>query len=91
MKRLWPSFFPNTDGIIFVVDAQDAERDVKMLNALGEHLTLESVPLMLIINSSSVDTSVYSRANMGNRPVKVVHVDLMNSFQKHKSLMDWFR
>ncbi|XP_056404796.1 uncharacterized protein LOC130296821 [Hyla sarda] len=60
MKQLYPLYYPDTDGVIFVVDSNDPERfpDVgTMLNDMLEQESLRGVPFMVLANKQDVPSA----------------------------------
>jgi len=60
-RRLWPDYFANIDGVVFMVDSTDIKRFPeckKELSKLLTHDTLAQVPFMVLGNKIDLKTAV---------------------------------
>ncbi|XP_078419905.1 ADP-ribosylation factor-like protein 14 [Cetorhinus maximus] len=57
MRQLWPYYFQDTDGLVFVVDSADKERmedSRKEFERMLKHECLKGIPVVLIANKQDL-------------------------------------
>lgn len=57
LHKIWQSYYPESDAIIFVIDGKDQERMERARHCFGQvtgHEELEGVPVLLLINKQDL-------------------------------------
>lgn len=72
IRKMWHHYYPNTDGLVFVVDSSDVER-IKMakeeLDTLNTHPMLANIPFLIFANKQDLSTAlkkdaIYQKLNL---------------------------
>ena len=57
IRKMWHHYFPNTDAIVFIIDASDKNRFEEArteLSTLDSHPTLHSIPFLVFANKQDL-------------------------------------
>lgn len=61
IRKMWPHYFPKTDGVVFVVDSADRNRinlAKKELDLLHAHPMLNNIPFLIFANKQDISTAM---------------------------------